>query len=742
MAGAKAVWGIDIGRCALKAIKLRVAAEGEVEMVAHDYVEHPKILSQPDADKEELVSQALEKFLSRNDISSDRVAISVPGQQTLARFTKLPPVEEKKIPDIVKYEADQQIPFDMDEVIWDYQTFKDEEMPDVEVGIFAMKREQIRAHMLPFEQLGIEPILVQSGPLAVYNAVYHEGWLKPAETTIVLDIGAEAADLIVSTTTGLWTRTIPIGGNRFTEALVKSFKLSFSKAEKLKQEAAKSRYARQIFQAMRPVFADLVQELQRSMGFYASTHRGAKIERVIVLGNACKLPGLVKYLQQNLGYEVVEPTEFKKLVGTEAAKAPQFVSEILSYAVPYGLALQALEQSKITSSLLPLEIAKQVVWQKKRPFLAAAAACLLLAGGTTWLRYNLDITALARTSGGAPITAVSDDQAEMILQQGPQVTLAPRQRAQQILVAAQNLKRRFNELHSKGEAEQKQSELLVELQGDKSLVPGILQTIHAALPQNDKPYGNAASVEEYLGVIKGAPPIPRADREEIQVANFDFEFLIGMSQVDLPASKVTIPPNFDLGEGDAIDGFYVRMVCTTAHKDSDKFIQRFVQRLLDTGKEPGRGYFINRVHLTGWYEVGAERLRGEVAAAEEKPKAGAPAAKAPSGGGGRGLAGEREEMTEEQKWLEAQQAGKQGRGGGMPTAPGRSSRPQVAVAQAKPTPNSDKNLDYVTEEDVSAGVLEFTVVLDVLMGEPPVEKEAEGNAEGEEPPSGKRDGDR
>ena len=86
-----------------------------------DYIEYPKILSQPEADPEELVREALEQFLSRNDLTGDRVAISVAGQSGLARFIKLPPVESKKIPDIVKYEARQQIPFALEDVVWDYQ---------------------------------------------------------------------------------------------------------------------------------------------------------------------------------------------------------------------------------------------------------------------------------------------------------------------------------------------------------------------------------------------------------------------------------------------------------------------------------------------------------------------------------------------------------------------------------------------------------------------------------------------
>src|SRR5690606_21982048 len=99
-----AVWGIDVGQFALRAMKLRHAEDGRIEIVAFDVVEYPKILSQPDAEPAELIGEALEKFISRNELQGDEFVIGVPGQQTFARFCKLPPVEAKKIPDIVKFE--------------------------------------------------------------------------------------------------------------------------------------------------------------------------------------------------------------------------------------------------------------------------------------------------------------------------------------------------------------------------------------------------------------------------------------------------------------------------------------------------------------------------------------------------------------------------------------------------------------------------------------------------------------
>src|SRR5436190_12391496 len=150
-----AAWGIDIGQCALKALRLELV-DGKPTATAFDYIEHPKILSQPDADPDQLTREALEKFLSRNQLGNDIVGISVAGQSGLARFVKLPPVEEKKIPDIVRFEAKQQIPFPLDEVVWDFQKIgagqvSDGFAMDTEIGLFAMKRDMINRFLHHFQ---------------------------------------------------------------------------------------------------------------------------------------------------------------------------------------------------------------------------------------------------------------------------------------------------------------------------------------------------------------------------------------------------------------------------------------------------------------------------------------------------------------------------------------------------------------------------------------------------------------
>src|SRR3954464_1054935 len=165
MANPAGVWGIDVGLCALKALRLE-NVEGQVVATAFDYVEYPKILSQPDADPDQLIREALNTFLSRNNLRGDVVAISVPGQSGLARFVKLPPVEEKKIHDIVKFEAKQQIPFNLDEVVWDFQKLGSGNVVDgfaleTEIGLFAIKRDVVSRFLGHFKEVGVDVHLIQ-----------------------------------------------------------------------------------------------------------------------------------------------------------------------------------------------------------------------------------------------------------------------------------------------------------------------------------------------------------------------------------------------------------------------------------------------------------------------------------------------------------------------------------------------------------------------------------------------------
>ncbi|MFQ5423784.1 MAG: type IV pilus assembly protein PilM [Phycisphaerae bacterium] len=596
MAAKLPVWGIDVGQCSLKALKLQPAND-KVEVLAFDVVDHDAILSQAETETPAMIKKAIETFLSRNDVGDSHVVVSVPGQQTLMRFTKMPPVEKKKIPDMVKYEAGQQIPFDMDEVVWDYQIFTEEDSPDVEVGIFAIRRELIRNHLSHFTDVGIEPIVAQAGPMASYNAVRFDRPSGDGEAMILLDMGAVTTDLIVlegsGTSSSMWSRPVPIGGNRFTEALVSAFKISFKKAEDLKRNAASTKYARQIFQAMRPVFADMVSEVQRSIGYYTSTHRETHITRVLGMGNAFKLPGLQKFLQQNLQIEVEKLTGFKRLVTAGHEKQPAFGDNIMSFAVAYGLALQGLDLAAVRSNLLPPEIGRSILWKKKRPWFVASAACLALAAGVVWGKNVMTNSAIDEGMGTVQSAQIGQapglDAAERIVSSAASDRPAL-ERAVEIAKAANTFKAELNKVGAVGNDQIKQLGKIAKLPKKNVVVPRILDAIHRA-------FGEARS-----GVVKDihspddykqrVADIPRTQRDEVWIE----DFWMGFASRD-PASV------FDSdGAGDRkrrrTAGWAIEIKGRTTRPHPEDWIGQTLKKALETlGREPRRGFYLDEVKL-------------------------------------------------------------------------------------------------------------------------------------------------
>lgn len=457
MAGSQVAWGLDVGITSLKAIKLRRDGD-RVAVEAFDVIEHDKFLSEPDLDKDEVIRRTLQKFLERNPLKRDTVYVGVPGATTFARFVKLPPVQPNRIPEIVRFEAIQQIPFPLDQVNWDYQTFQAPDSPDVEVGIFAMKKDLVAQVMGNFQANQMTISGVQMSPLAVYNAVIYDG-LTEDKGTVILDIGAEHTDLIVADQGRLWIRTINIGGNNFTDALAKSFKQPFVRAEQLKRSAATSKYAKQIFQAMRPVFADLVAEIQRSIGHYNSSHRDSRLERILGMGNPFKLPNLQKYLQQELKLDVVRLEGFKR-ANTDGRLAAGLSENVLSLTTAYGLALQGLELAAIDTSLLPVEIARQMVWRKKRIWFAGAAAAVLIGTASLGVRAWWDDAAWTEAETARR---------------------ANNGRVQQALTLTNALKRQTVTFDSDRAA----VDSYMKLAGHRKVWPQVLGDIYGSLPQHD-----------------------------------------------------------------------------------------------------------------------------------------------------------------------------------------------------------------------------------------------------------------
>jgi len=388
------IWAVDVGNNLLKALRLRIGDGGALEVAGFDNIEHSKFLSSPDIkpeERQEIISASIRQFIDRNGVQkTSGIVVAVPGSKSFAKFIKLPPVEPKKIPEMIRYEAVQQIPSDINEVEWDWQIMAKPDSPDTEVGIFFVKNEILDDLLFGFTRENMRVNLVQMAPMALYNYAMHDLAIADNQGIIILDMGSENTDLVVCTTAGVWHRSVPIGGNAFTKAIAAAFRLDFNKAEKLKRTAPVSKYAKQIFQAMRPVFSDLAAEIQRSLGFYSSSHKRVNFTKVIALGGGMKLPGVTKFLQQTLQIPIVKPDSFEKLSVAGDVSAAKFHENVADFGVVYGLALQGLGLAKLETNLLPRSIARSMQWASKAKVFTASAAVLVLVSILAFARTTFD----------------------------------------------------------------------------------------------------------------------------------------------------------------------------------------------------------------------------------------------------------------------------------------------------------------------------------------------------------------
>jgi len=513
------VWAIDIGNSSLKALYLSTE-RGVVEVIGFDNIPHGKILSGSnvtEAEREELIALSLRKFVNKYDLSMDEIAVSVPSQNSFARFVNLPPVEAKRIPEMVKFEAVQQIPFGINDVQWDWQLMTEPDSPEIKVGIFAIKNEVVNSALEHFSREDVQVSYVQMAPMALYNYLLNDRpdlVTSDSQATVVLNIGAENTDLVVCTKSAVWQRCILIGGNAFTKAIADTFKLNFEKAEKLKRTAPVSKYSRQILQAMRPVFTDLASEVQRSLGFYNSSNPNTKIVRIVAMGGGTRLRGILKYLQQTLQIPVERPDSFKRLGMGPGVSPAKFHENVSDFGIVYGLALQGLGLARIESNLLPRNIARSMAWASKGRYFIAAACMLLTVSLLCFARTGLDKMNFAKNA---------------------QI----RQKTDMVLKSVGDAKEMFEKEQANGAVYETTIKKEFEPFEYRDIIPLVHETIISALPNEQNNPQQAGLYKAFAaGDVQTVMEIPREQRKQIFITGMSIYFTNKLAEAKFGGADV------------------------------------------------------------------------------------------------------------------------------------------------------------------------------------------------------------
>ena len=385
--------GLDIGSGSIKVVGLK-KGKGGIELTGALLVELPPTFIGEKAGKRKKTGETLKKALGEIEtLKGKTISIATPGPSVYIRYVKLPPVDTARVAQIVNYEAQQQIPLPLEEVIWDYQVLKKEAV-GTNVVLVAAKSELINDLLEEVGAFRIEPEVVDYSPLAFYNCLNFNQELSPEEISVLLDVGAKSTDMSIEREGTLcWTRNIPIGGHDITRAIEQSFGLSFGEAEKLKREEIidLGNEGEKISQAVTPVLFRLVKDIERSLTFFqAESGGGATVNRLLLSGGGANLTNLDKFLERELKVKVEKASPLKNI---RLPNGFPFPGQENYFTVAVGLALRPLIKCASEISLLPPDIAKKKEFQKRKGDLAFSFLLAILIAGTAYAfavqDYNL-----------------------------------------------------------------------------------------------------------------------------------------------------------------------------------------------------------------------------------------------------------------------------------------------------------------------------------------------------------------
>ena len=368
MADFDEVWCIDAGKSSLKAVKLQRSGNG-AEVVAVEKIDNP---GGSDVDTS---AAAVSTLAARHNLSGALV-VTIPSRSALTSFIDVPPVDGKKLEELIGYEAQQNIPLPIDEVIWGSHVGGESEIGEREISIFAVRSEEVSDLLVDYGQDNLEIDLLTLGNVALLNLIRFD--LRPTRPVVALEIGSDHTDLIIVNGSRFWFRSLPIAGKDFTQALQDKFGCSAEDAENLKVTAARSEHAAKIFKELQPLLRDLVSEINRSIGYYKSRVGEIKVEDLFLFGGSSKLVGLRKFLEENLRIRVQMIKNFNRVrIGSEAMGSG-IQQDLGTYGSVVGAGLQALGLGEVDLNLLPQEKQEAVEFQKKQKTVLVSAASLYL----------------------------------------------------------------------------------------------------------------------------------------------------------------------------------------------------------------------------------------------------------------------------------------------------------------------------------------------------------------------------
>lgn len=386
---------IDIGSSSIKAAEFSYTPDGEMLMERFAFEEYaiPETSLQEvvDGDTRVEMLEALTNILKNNEFQSKKVCISLSGHDAYIRFVKVPSMvnDEKKIKQIIEFEARSAIPYEMNEVVWDSQLLNvADDSGEIEAMFVIVKSDEIEHVTDVVESAGKQIDFIEVSPTACYNAARLNG-IGDTNCELILNIGDRCSTLLFVDGGRLFVRVIPIAGHAITLQISKEFGISYKEAEEMKRkhgfvalggayEEPDSEVASIVSKIVRNVMTRLHGEISRSINIYRSQQKGRKPEKLYLSGGSSVMGYTPRFFADKLRIPVEYLNPFKNIaIGTEVDK--ERLADIAHmFSEPIGLALRHGMNCPVEISLVPQSLQKYNEFKSKAPYFYASAASLLL----------------------------------------------------------------------------------------------------------------------------------------------------------------------------------------------------------------------------------------------------------------------------------------------------------------------------------------------------------------------------
>lgn len=395
----KSFLGIDFGAGTLKIAEFEPTESGGLCLCA--FGSHPLGLAgAQEAVREGAVKRALQALLAEGEFVSRDIQACAPGFHTFSKFVKLPPVDSSKVTQIIQYEAQQNVPFPLEEVVWDYQILGTTAGGELEVLLVAIKSEAVEKLFKTSEANNLRLSLVDVAPPALCNAFrYNYGDMEGC--TMLLDIGAKTSNLLFFEGSKIYSRSINIGANAITQEFANESKIRFPDAERFKVEEGfislggayedpDSPKQAQISKIARQVMTRLHIQVNQTMQFYRSQQGGSAAQRLFLAGGASIMPYTAQFFAEKLNIEVEYFNPFRTIQIDPSIHLEELAKVAHSFGEVVGLGLRQVVQCPVELNLmLKASLQRQEFNQKKPYFLAASIILILVMAAFGWFFFQV-----------------------------------------------------------------------------------------------------------------------------------------------------------------------------------------------------------------------------------------------------------------------------------------------------------------------------------------------------------------